>query len=221
MPKATFFNLAGEKRGPLVEALLGEFSTHGYRRASLDRIARAGGVSKGSLYQYFENKADMYRWLLTQELPRRKLAAVQSSSVPPDADLFQTLEAWYLAGLWLFVREPRLASLGAVLMHPSSEPEIRSLHLETREQTHAYLVGMVSAAMERGELRADLDADLVAVLVSKVMGSGLSETLLMRAGVDAAQLAADPELAKGLAQQDIEGLVHQAAEILRRAVGTG
>ena len=220
MPKSTFFNLAEDKRGLLVEALLDEFATRGYRQASLDRIARAGGVSKGSLYQYFANKADMYQWLLTEELPRRKMAAMRGTAVASEADLFETLEAWFLAGLQLFVREPRLASLGADLMNPTLEPEIRALHQQASAQSHAFLLGMVGDAMERGEVRPDLDADLVAVLVAKVMGSGLSETVLLRIGVDAAQLAADPELGRRLGEQDLEGLVHQAAEILRRAVGT-
>lgn len=220
MPKSTFFNLAEDKRAPLVEALLDEFATRGYRHASLDRIARAGGVSKGSLYQYFSNKADMYQWLLTEELPRRKMAAMQGFAISPEADLFQTLEGWFLAGLQLFVREPRLATLGAALMNPTLEPEIQALHQQVSGQSHAFLLGMVKEAMASGEVRPDLDADFVAVLVAKVMGSGLSETVLMRLGVDAAQLAADPELGRRLGEQDIEALVHQAAEILRRAVGT-
>jgi AcrR family transcriptional regulator len=219
MPKPTFFNLPERKRDPLVEALLNEFAARGYRHASLDRIAKAGGVSKGSLYQYFPNKADMYRWLLTEEVPRRKMAAMQATPLDPGADLFETLEVWFLAGLQLFVREPRLAQLGAVLMHPTSEPEIRALHQETRRQSHAYLRTMVTAAMDKGEVRRDLDVDLVAVLVSKVMGSGLSETLLLRIGADATELAADPSVAARLAQEDLAGLVHQAAEVLRRAVG--
>ncbi len=220
MPKPTFFNLPDSKRGPLVEALIDEFASRGYRHASLDRIAAAGGVSKGSLYQYFANKADMYRWLLTEEVPRRKLAAMQDAALHPGADFFDTLEGWFLAGVQLFVREPQLAQLGAALMHPSTEPELQSLHQGAMQQSHAYLRAMVAAAMDKREVRAEMDPDLVAMLVAKVMGSGLSETLLLRMGVDAVEFASDPSLARGLADEDLSELVHQACDMLRRAVGT-
>ncbi|MFT7580288.1 MAG: AcrR family transcriptional regulator [Myxococcota bacterium] len=56
MPKATFFNLEPSKRARLVDAAIVEFAKTLPMGGSLDRIAAAAGISKGSLYPYFDNK---------------------------------------------------------------------------------------------------------------------------------------------------------------------
>lgn len=221
MPKPTFHNLAGHKREQLTEAILDEFSDRSYRSASLDRIAAAGGVSKGSLYQYFDGKGAMYRWLLTEELPRRKVAALKLAPEDPSRGLFATLEGAFLAGLELYVQEPRLARLGVALMRPADEPEIADLHHLARTQSHGYLKGMVIEAQQRGEVRPGLDPDLAAVFIAKVMGDGLSETMLLRLDISALDYARDPTVVqRRLAKEDLVALVGEAGDLLRRAIGT-
>ena len=66
MPRSTFFNLPEDKRARVVEALKVEFAARPYARASVDRVIAAAGVSKGSFYQYFENKEDAYAHLVRE-----------------------------------------------------------------------------------------------------------------------------------------------------------
>lgn len=42
-------------------AALGVFAEHGYRRTSMAMIAEAVGVSRPALYQYYENREDVFR----------------------------------------------------------------------------------------------------------------------------------------------------------------
>ena len=74
MPKSTFFGLPEERRDRLVREAIAEFADRAYAEASLSQIARRARIPKGSVYQYFEDKLDLYRWLLTEEAPRRKRA---------------------------------------------------------------------------------------------------------------------------------------------------
>src|SRR6478609_3242705 len=74
MPKPTFFRLPDERRDRLVEEAILEFADRTYAEASLSQIAQRARIPKGSFYQYFEDKLDLYRWLLTDEVPRRKRA---------------------------------------------------------------------------------------------------------------------------------------------------
>ena len=55
-------------RRRILDASLEVFSTHGYRGATLDRIARAAGLSKPNLLYYFEGKEAIHRALLTDLL---------------------------------------------------------------------------------------------------------------------------------------------------------
>jgi len=64
MPKQTFFNLPAFKRQRLVDLALGEFAEHGPTAASISRIVAQAGIAKGSLYQYFTDKQDLFLYLV-------------------------------------------------------------------------------------------------------------------------------------------------------------
>ncbi|MFT7521293.1 MAG: hypothetical protein ACI9MC_003444 [Kiritimatiellia bacterium] len=163
----------------------------------------------------------MYSWLVRVELPQRKMAGLRGVSLAPGADLFETLAGWFGAGLQFFVRELRLAQLATSLMDPTAEPEIRELHREVEQQSHVFLRAMVVEAMDRGEVRPDLDPDLVTMLLSKVMGGGLSDTLLLRMGLHVVSFADEPSQLATVPQRELTDLECEPTDMLRRAVGTG
>jgi len=61
--KEAFRKLPEEKRARVVDAALREFGRHGYDSASLDRLVRAAGISKGGLYEYIGSKQDLFVYL--------------------------------------------------------------------------------------------------------------------------------------------------------------
>lgn len=63
MPKQTFFNLPPAKQRNIVYAALTEFTNKGYLLGSVGTIAKNAAVSKGSMYQYFEDKKEFYIYL--------------------------------------------------------------------------------------------------------------------------------------------------------------
>lgn len=66
MPKDTFFNLPDEKQQKIMAAAVDQFSQFQYNKVTIDRIVRAAEIPKGSFYQYFENKDDLYIYLFTE-----------------------------------------------------------------------------------------------------------------------------------------------------------
>ncbi|HET7631625.1 MAG TPA: TetR/AcrR family transcriptional regulator [Gemmatimonadaceae bacterium] len=60
MARDRFDNLDPEKQHRLFEAAADEFSSHGFEGASLNRIIDRAGMSKGSLYYYFNDKSDLF-----------------------------------------------------------------------------------------------------------------------------------------------------------------
>src|SRR5215468_3382110 len=126
MPTRTFFALPAERRDRLVEVAIAEFAERSYAEASLSRIARRSRIPKGSFYQYFEDKLDLYRWLITDEAPRHKRAFIGAAGTTGDfwADLETTIER----GMAFLVEHPRLARLTAASADPSAIAEVRGLH---------------------------------------------------------------------------------------------
>jgi AcrR family transcriptional regulator len=78
----------------ILEAALRVFGEQGYHRASIDRIARLGGCSRVSFYQYFASKEDVFRHLATQVA--RQIGALTESldQLTPDSDGWTTLRSW-------------------------------------------------------------------------------------------------------------------------------
>ena len=79
-----------EKAAVILAGALEVFSEHGYAAASMERIARTAGVSKPTLYKYFQDKEGLFLALVRQltasnqaRLPM--LLAQAGGSMPPQA----------------------------------------------------------------------------------------------------------------------------------------
>ena len=66
MPSDTFLRLNDEKKKKLIDASFKEFSLNNFNDASINRIIKEAGISRGSFYMYFIDKKDLYFYLLEQ-----------------------------------------------------------------------------------------------------------------------------------------------------------
>lgn len=64
VPTQTFFNLPEEKRKRLIAGAMKEFSSKSLNEASISNIVKNSKISRGSFYQYFEDKNDLYFYLI-------------------------------------------------------------------------------------------------------------------------------------------------------------
>ncbi|MBL6743374.1 MAG: TetR/AcrR family transcriptional regulator [Candidatus Poseidonia sp.] len=60
MPLARFESLEKSLKTRILDVSKVEFSTHGFDGASYNKIIQKIGISKGSMYYYFENKEDLF-----------------------------------------------------------------------------------------------------------------------------------------------------------------
>ena len=63
MPHATFFNLPDNKRQRIMDAVWTEFTTVSYADASINHIVQNAGISRGSFYQYFSGKQELFTYV--------------------------------------------------------------------------------------------------------------------------------------------------------------
>lgn len=84
---------AADRPGEIVAAALGLFAERGFAATRLEDVARRAGVSKGTIYLYFESKEDLFRAIVRENvLPRidgmeRMIGAFQGRR----ADLLRSL----------------------------------------------------------------------------------------------------------------------------------
>ncbi len=91
MPKATFYHLPEEKRQRVENAIKEEFLAHSYENVSLNRIIKTAEISRGSIYQYFDGKEDMFGFLM-EEYSEIVIHLVEETLKKNQGDLFASFE---------------------------------------------------------------------------------------------------------------------------------
>lgn len=66
MVSTTFLNLKEEKQDRIIQAALEEFSENSFSDASITSIVKKAKISRGSFYQYFGNKENLYQYLVNK-----------------------------------------------------------------------------------------------------------------------------------------------------------
>src|SRR4051794_20594527 len=95
LPKQTFFNLPAQKRKTLMEAAGKEFARVPLSQASIANIIKSAKIPRGSFYQYFENKEDLYYFLLGEQTKERKINFI-SLLTKHNGDIVEaTIEMYY------------------------------------------------------------------------------------------------------------------------------
>jgi|LGVE01.1.fsa_nt_gb hypothetical protein len=101
MPKQTYYNLSKDKKDRIFNAGVLEFNYHDVNNASVNTIVRIANISKGSFYQYFEDKADFY-WYIVMEIIYGRIGKYEQSLRKNNGDFFKTEEQLFNSLLDLF-----------------------------------------------------------------------------------------------------------------------
>ena len=64
MPTDTFFNLSKGKKDRVLQAAIAQFANKGYSKASVTQIVQDAKIAKGSFYQYFIDKKNLYKYIV-------------------------------------------------------------------------------------------------------------------------------------------------------------
>jgi len=98
-----------KKRRRIIHFATELFLRHGYRRTSMSDVARRAGVAKGTLYLYFNTKADLLAHAIGVEKQRyaEALVPVINSEDPPR----ERLRQWLKLALMLSTKMPLVSRL--------------------------------------------------------------------------------------------------------------
>jgi AcrR family transcriptional regulator len=77
---------AGAKRRQIIDGARRVFMSQGFDAASMGEIARSAGVSKGTLYVYFENKEQLFETIVHEECAAQAEAIFRLDADDPDVE---------------------------------------------------------------------------------------------------------------------------------------
>ncbi len=213
MPMKTFLNLSEERKRRIIDAALREFILYDYRDASLTRIIQSLGLAKGSFYRYFGSKRELYAYLI--EYGKRNTSnIVKRIFSGPMTDVFDSWVGFYLACAEQDNAHPLLGWFGNKLSLDRNNPILGDVPVESKRKGLHMLKKKFLQAQKKGEIRTDVDVDLMIFSLLQIQEGFLDYLLIKhRLGSSAKVLTKDPlfPLTKDLLRKELEGF----AEILR------
>jgi len=163
MPTSTFFNLPEGKRERIFQAAANEFARRNIEEAKLSNIVEAAKISRGSIYQYFNGKEDIYIHVV--ETMREERAEY----VKPAFELYKK-EPFLRFFEEFYVRDSSFVSTHTLQMeigkHMYGHAHGVSRKLIQRYQNRyrdIFLLGIIYD-MERGAIRLEIDPAVLADL---------------------------------------------------------
>ena len=114
MPTVTWARVDPARRAAMIEAAEAEFGAHGFSGGSLNVIARRAGVAKGSLFQYFADKRDLYAFIA--DIGSQRVRAYMEDRIrelDPSRPFFEFLTDWLDAWVAYFADHPHERALHA------------------------------------------------------------------------------------------------------------
>ncbi len=176
MPKQTFLNLPVEKRNTIIHAAIEEFAEYGLENASTNRIVANSGISKGSFYQYFEDKQDVFMYLLTV-LEHEKMEYFKGKRPPnSNMDTFEYFRWMIKTGMEFNTSHPLLTQAISRVMFGEGM-YYGNTFADVRERTAQGLRAMIEQAVAKGEVDPSVDVDL-AVMIMETWSNTISTYIL-------------------------------------------
>lgn len=149
----------GEKLKLVLDTARSVFLEHGYDRASMDMIAQEAGVSKATVYAYFETKQQLLVKLVEEEC-KAVGPAVLSELTWPLQDIETALRTIARNFTSVFLNNRGLEFYRLMVSNVSQFPEVAAIFMKAGPDQHrAEIADFFNKAMQQGLLKID-DVDL-------------------------------------------------------------
>ncbi|MFW5976355.1 MAG: TetR/AcrR family transcriptional regulator [Bacillota bacterium] len=171
MPKETFFNLPEAKKERVIDAALEEFARYPYYKASITRIVKRADIAKGSFYQYFSDKKDLFIYIIDL-IMEKKMDYLESVLEKKDnLDFFVLLREIYLAGIKFARNHPRLSQIGIKLFKNPEQSILDEIMEDQRETSINFFKKLLLKGKNKGDIDEKINIELTAHILTNINNS--------------------------------------------------
>ncbi len=164
---------AEKTRTAVLESALDVFSEKGFAKATFDEIAARAGFTKGAVYWYFRNKADLVAALIIEYVDRKR---AELAPVTPEGNTLDDLLKYFILWAETNEKDPQFARFNrfVVCQMEWSEAVINRVDkaLALTKNYHLEKINAVLVECKgKGVLRDDVDIDVMKhVILSTYIG---------------------------------------------------
>ena len=158
-------------RKHLLAAAIDCFARFGYQGASIDRIARHAGVTKGALYYHFRDKEELLYEAVSGRIGEFEQSVLAEVGPADDAlaSLKRVIDACFFHAT---VSNHRRFIMTLMIEALDTNPQLSAKFQRVLRRMRFFLAEVVRRGQERGVVRGDVHAeDAAAVIAGGIMGA--------------------------------------------------
>lgn len=172
---------AGQTRTAILNAAIQELSERGVSGATIERISRRAGLTRGAFYWHFKDKCDLIRALIeSSSFPQRDL--IVAAAEAGHADPFGLLTLAASEVLILFEADERRQQLFRIMSACDPGSDIAEMFRKPDVDMYHVLARLATYAQEQGDLADDFTPAEAAGVMMISMNGLLSEWLRSNRG---------------------------------------
>jgi len=161
MPRPRFDKLDPEVRARILQAAAQEFGANNYADASLNRVIEQAGISKGSLYYYFDDKEDLFGAVMAH-LEEQAEGMFEPLPADTTAENYWDKLAEHARRVFGAIREnPWIMAFGRLFHDTLKNPPSEGPLAECMRKMRKARSDVVRRGQELGVVRTDLPLDLL------------------------------------------------------------
>jgi len=148
---------AGEdpaKRAQILEGAGEVFMRVGFDAASMNDITRAAGVSKGTIYVYFENKEELFRTIILET--RKRIFADLRSILERGGEVEETLRRFSMTLITGLTQDDTIRAMRIAISVADRFPKlVQAFFANSTENLQDAVTDFVTAECKKGRLKVD------------------------------------------------------------------
>ncbi|NLJ59252.1 MAG: TetR/AcrR family transcriptional regulator [Tissierellia bacterium] len=168
MPQETFFNLPADKRNLIITAATQEFSKASYNIASINQICKTSNIPKGSFYQYFTDKLDLYVYIMNIAIEEKVNFFSSAIAEFHTLTLLDQFRLLFIKGVEFAKKHPQYAALGEQFSKENDETAKSAVIKEGEKQSESLFIQMIENAKTKGEIDNMVDTLALSLLLQSL-----------------------------------------------------
>lgn len=166
MAKDTFDKIAPEKKQKILAEASLLFAERGFSGTDVGEVAMRAGIAKGSIYNYFDNKDDLYLTVCHAALDYSR--TVVWAKIDENAPVSEQLEELFRNGVLLARQKPQFVALYLNITSAGMNRFAKSLSSEVERVSAQRLKQMLRSGIERDEITSKLDVEAAAFTINSL-----------------------------------------------------
>ncbi|MFJ8065409.1 TetR/AcrR family transcriptional regulator [Psychrobacillus sp. NPDC096426] len=135
------------KQKRIIDAALKEFKEKGFELASTNQIVKQAGIGKGMLFYYFNNKQDLYLYLMEyclKVVEEEYFSAIDEN----EPDLFERMKQIVVVKMEFLSKYPDAINfIGTILLNNQIDENIKSRIESLHETGYAKIFGKIDSTL--------------------------------------------------------------------------